>query len=107
MLASTLSEGLVIFMKRNVFLSFFLALSLSLSAPAFAADATLWYAEAQAYVTENALMTGTGHGFEPDATVTTATVLQTLYNLEGQPAVSHDYGNREYLSDGMYQGIRH
>ena len=80
----------MIFMKRNVFLSFFLALSLSLSAPAFAADATPWYAEAQAYVTENALMTGTGHGFEPDATVTTATVLQTLYNLEGQPAVSHD-----------------
>ena len=37
----------------------FLALSLSLSAPAFAADATPWYAEAQAYVTENALMTGT------------------------------------------------
>ena len=80
----------MIFMKRNVFLSFFLALSLSLSAPAFAADATPWYAEAQAYVTENALMTGTGHGFEPDATVTTATVLQTPYNLEGQPAVSHD-----------------
>ena len=46
-----------------------------------------WYAEAQAYVEEKGLMTGTPNGFEPDGIVTRATVFQTLWNMEGKPSV--------------------
>ncbi len=46
----------------------------------------MWYDAAVATVTEKGLMTGTLNGFEPDATVTRATVFQTLYNMEGKPA---------------------
>lgn len=44
-----------------------------------------WYAEAQAYVEEKGLMTGTPNGFEPEGIVTRATVFQTLWNMEGKP----------------------
>ena len=73
--------------KRPLSLTLSAALSLSLAAPALAADeAGPWYAEAQAYVTEKGLMAGTDAGFAPDAAVTRAMVFQTLYNMEGKPA---------------------
>ena len=76
--------------KKPLSLALAAALSMSLAAPAFAAEETPapWYAEAQAYVTEKGLMTGTDKGFEPEAQVTKATVLQTLYNMEGKPGAT-------------------
>ena len=81
-------------LKKPLSLLLGAALSLSLAAPALAAqpegwtpadgaraDAP-WYAQAQSYVTEKGIMTGTDKGFEPDGIVTRATVFQTLYNLE-------------------------
>jgi len=44
-----------------------------------------WYADAVRYVVENGMMQGTDKGFEPMSTVTEATVLQVLYNMEGKP----------------------
>ena len=65
-------------------------MTLSLAAPTFAAEEAPapWYAEAQAYVTEKDIMTGTENGFEPEAEITTATVLQALYNKVGKPDVT-------------------
>ena len=62
-------------------------------APADWADvaADAWYAEAVNYVIENGIMGSTSTDakvFTPDGTVTRATVFQTLYNLEGKPAVT-------------------
>ncbi|MEA4954632.1 MAG: alpha/beta fold hydrolase [Pseudoflavonifractor sp.] len=83
--------------KRPLSFALSAALSLSLAAPALAADeAKPWYAEAQAYVMEKGLMTGTDTGFTPDAAVTRATVFQTLYNMEGKPAPK----NSAVLTDG-------
>lgn len=50
-------------------------------------DPTAWYAEAVRYVVTAGSMTGTDKGFEPDATVTRATVFHTLWNMEGSPAL--------------------
>ena len=50
-------------------------------------DQSAWYFEAVAYVLDNGVMNGTGQGFSPAATVTRGMVYQTLYNLEGRPAV--------------------
>ena len=53
-------------------------------------DGTAWYAEAVTYVIENGIMGSTSTDaklFAPDGTVTRATVYQTLYNMEGRPAV--------------------
>ncbi len=87
-------------MKRKKILSLILsaALTLALAVPAMAADlpegwtpadgartAEPWYAQAVDYVTEKGLMTGTGNGFEPEAELTKASVLQVLYNMEGKP----------------------
>ena len=44
-----------------------------------------WYVDAAKYVMDEGLMSSTGNGFDPAATVTRATVFQTLYNAEGQP----------------------
>ena len=51
-------------------------------------DQGAWYFEAVAYVLDNGVMNGTGQGFSPAGTVTRGMVYQTLYNLEGRPAVS-------------------
>ena len=54
-------------------------------------DAAAWYAEAVNYVIDNGIMGSTSADakvFTPDGTVTRATVFQTLYNMEGKPAVS-------------------
>lgn len=76
--------------KKPLSLALAAALSASLAVPAFAAEETAapWYAEAQAYVTEKGIMTGTENGFEPEAEITTATVLQALYNKVGKPDVT-------------------
>ena len=44
-----------------------------------------WYVDAAKYVMDEGLMSSTGNGFDPAATVTRATVFQTLYNAEGKP----------------------
>lgn len=63
-------------------------MALSFAATAFAAgEDAPWYAEAQRYVTEKGIMTGTDNGFEPLGTTTRAQLFQTLYNMEGKPAV--------------------
>ena len=54
-------------------------------------DAAAWYAEAVNYVIENGIMGSTSTDakvFTPNGTVTRATVYQTLYNMEGKPAVA-------------------
>ena len=78
-------------------------LTLALAVPAMAADlpegwtpadgartAEPWYAQAVDYVTEKGLMTGTGNGFELEAELTKASVLQVLYNMEGKHNESQD-----------------
>ena len=52
-------------------------------------DANAWYAEAVNYVIDNGIMGSTSadaNVFSPNGTVTRATVFQTFYNMEGQPA---------------------
>ena len=51
-------------------------------------DQEAWYFEAVSYVLDNGIMNGTGAGFAPETTVTRGMVYQTLYNMEGRPAVS-------------------
>ena len=47
-----------------------------------------WYYEAVRYAYFNDLMAGVGNGlFDPNAVLNRATVVQLLYNLEGQPEV--------------------
>ena len=46
-----------------------------------------WYYNAAVYALDNGIMNVTNKGFEPTGTVTRATVYQTLYNMEGKPAV--------------------
>ena len=46
-----------------------------------------WYYKAAVYALDNGLMNGTNTGFAPNAKVTTASVYQMLYNMEGNPAV--------------------
>ncbi|MBE6908579.1 MAG: alpha/beta fold hydrolase [Ruminococcaceae bacterium] len=77
-------------MKKPLALFLSLVLSLSLAVPAFAEGDTPWYAEAQQYVTEKGIMTGTDKGFEPMGVTTRAQVFQTIYNMEGAPAASSD-----------------
>ena len=78
--------------KRSASLALSAVMALSLAAPALAAEEEApnvpWYAEAQAYVTEKGIMTGTDKGFEPEGVVTRATVFQTLYNLEQPEAAT-------------------
>ena len=73
------------------------ALTLSLAAPALAAEAqtftdvpeVAWYAGAVEYVSQKGLMAGTGKDlFSPAGTVTRGMVYQTLYNMAGKPAVA-------------------
>ena len=54
-------------------------------------DQDAWYAEAVNYVIDNGIMGSTvadAKVFAPDGTVTRATVFQTLYNMEGKPAIA-------------------
>lgn len=46
-----------------------------------------WYYEAAVYALDKEIMKGTNVGFEPESKVTTASVYQLLYNMEGRPAV--------------------
>lgn len=96
--------------KRLLSLALSAVLCLSLAAPAFAmapppardpiAPVPEWYTEAQTFVTENGLMTGTDQGFEPNGTVTRAMLYQTLWNKEGQPAAQGD--SFEDVPDGIW-----
>lgn len=47
-----------------------------------------WYTDAVNYVMEHAIMSGTDKGFEPELNTNRASVFQTLYNMEGRPAVT-------------------
>ena len=98
-------------MKNKKFLALALAgaMTLSIAAPALAADLPEgwtpadgarttgpWYAEAVDYVQDKGLMTGTDLGFEPEVVLTTASVLQTLYNREGRPGAAQEEGQQWY-----------
>lgn len=63
-------------------------------APAFTdVAAGTWYYDAVQYVSDKGLMSGTAAGiFQPDGKLSRAMVAQTLYNLEGKPAVSESAG---------------
>ena len=67
-----------------------------------------WYAEAVDYVIDNGIMGSTvadAKVFAPNGTVTRATVFQTLYNMEGKPAVSDTAAEGSALvtgEDGLY-----
>ena len=45
---------------------------------------------------DKGLMTGTDLGFEPEVVLTTASVLQTLYNREGRPGAAQEEGQQWY-----------
>ncbi len=45
-----------------------------------------WWYDAAVRTLDAFILNGTDKGFDPDATVTTATVYQMLYNMEGKPA---------------------
>ena len=98
-------------MKHKKFLSLLLSLVMvaALAAPAMAAALPAgwtpadgarttgpWYAEAVDYVQDKGLMTGTDLGFEPEVVLTTASVLQTLYNREGRPGAAQEEGQQWY-----------
>lgn len=72
-----------------------LAMVLSLMTSAFATDTftdvadSAWYDEAVVYCFDNNIMHGVAAGvFAPEGIVTRETVVQTFYNMEGQPDVS-------------------
>ncbi len=84
--------------KKLLCLALSCALTLALSAPAMAADLPEgwtpadgartdgpWYAEAVDYVQDKGYMVGTDQGFEPEAAISAAQILQTLFNREGKP----------------------
>lgn len=49
-------------------------------------DSAKWWYPAVCAVLDSGAMKGTNLGFEPDKNVTTASVYQTVYNMEGAPA---------------------
>ena len=49
-------------------------------------DSSKWWYPAVCAVLDSGAMKGTDLGFEPDKNVTTASVYQTIYNMEGSPA---------------------
>ena len=60
-----------------------------------------WFADEVQYVYDKGIMTGTGEKtFEPNLRVTRATIVQTLYKLEGKPAVS-DFTKYDSLDDTL------
>lgn len=67
-----------------------------------------WYADAVDYISENQIMVGTGDNkFSPDASMTRAMVVQTLYNRAGKPAVSGDAAFTDVsTSDWYYDAVQ-
>lgn len=60
-----------------------------------------WHVEAVQYVYDNGIMTGVGDiTFDPETAVTRATIVQTLYKMEGKPAVS-DFTKYNNLNDTL------
>jgi len=92
--------------KRTLSLLLSLALAACLAAPALAADGARapepWYAEAQSYVTEKGIMTGTPNGFEPDKTVTRSEVYQALWGLDGRGVVNYAMDYADVPGDAWY-----
>ncbi len=78
-------------------LALILTLALLLPAAAFAAEAEFtdvpadaWYAEAVAFVYENALMQGVSASqFRPDGLLTRAQLVTILWRMAGEPVVNH------------------
>ncbi len=62
-----------------------------------------WYAEAQSYVTEKGYMsTVDGVSFAAEATVTRATVFQTIWNMVGKPQVAQAADFTDVTADAWY-----
>ena len=62
-----------------------LLLSLTVSALAAETESLPWYAEAQAYVMKEGIMTAVDGDFQPSGPVTRGVVFQTLYRMAGTP----------------------
>ena len=65
-----------------------------------------WYEESVQYVYEKGIMTGSEGLFSPDANVTRAVMVETLYKMEGKPAVTDftAYGEMtDVAADGWYK----
>ena len=63
-----------------------------------------WYEDYVQYCYDHGLMQGTGTDtFEPGTATTRATIIQTLYNLEDQPAVSGSSGFDDVVSGAWYE----
>lgn len=83
--------------KRTVTLILVLAMALALNAPGLAAGAgcsdvspDAWYAGAVDYVTQHELMDGVGNGrFAPGVYASRATLVTTLWRMEGEPVVNY------------------
>lgn len=64
-----------------------------------------WYAEAQAYVTAQGYMsTVDGVNFAAEATVTRATVFQTIWNMVGKPQIAQGADFTDVAADAWYAG---
>lgn len=62
-----------------------------------------WYYDAVRYAYRNGLMAGEGNNrFNPQGVVTRATVVQVLYNLEGQPEVTEVTDKFSDVKEGLW-----
>ena len=57
-----------------------------------------WYVDAVQYVYDNGIMTGNAGLFSPNQDVTRAILVETLYKMEGKPAVSN-FAKYDELTD--------
>lgn len=96
-------------LQRNIAILLVLALLLG-TLPAIFADGsftdvsdTAWYAEAVSYCADHSLMNGVGnHCFDPEGKVTREMVVQTFYNIEGDPECEEDSGFTDLESGAWY-----
>ena len=98
-------------MRRKKYLSLALALTLCLSVPAYAAEASFpdvpagsWYAQAADYCLERGLMRGMDGMFRPEGAMTRAMIAQALYSASGSPAPKSSGAFPDIPADVWYAG---
>lgn len=97
-------------MKLRRILLLCLAAGILFIFPAYAADGFTdvadgsWFSEAAVFCSERGLMQGTGSGlFSPDAAVTRATAVTTLWRLAGAPAAPSSSAFRDVQAGAWYE----